>query len=179
MQASMGTAKTTSKVFDKGPLSAASSFFHEVDEDHVAETSWPKIAYIIVANFLGAGVLSIPFAASQLGYVLFVAFLTAVYLASLLSGKAFYAAFQALPKSRALSDIGKACYGNCGETTVRFFQYLYMSLVLIILHLTVLYGVLFSTRRRRRAAPRSARFRWDASSRAYAWSSTRSLWRRP
>ncbi len=139
----MGTAKTTSKVFDKGPLSTASSFFQEVDEDHVAETSWPKIAYIIVANFLGAGVLSIPFAASQLGYILFVAFLTAVYLASLLSGKAFYAAFQALPKSRALSDIGKACYGNCGETTVRFFQYLYMSLVLIILHLTVLYGVLF------------------------------------
>jgi len=134
--ASMGTAKTTSKVFDKGPLSAASSFFHEVDEDHVAETSWPKIAYIIVANFLGAGVLSIPFAASQLGYVLFVAFLTAVYLASLLSGKAFYAAFTALPKSRALSDIGKACYGAAGETTVRFFQYLYMSLVLIILHLT-------------------------------------------
>ena len=53
-----------------------------------------------------------------------------------LSGKAFYAAFTALPKSRALSDIGKACYGNAGETTVRFFQYLYMSLVLIILHLT-------------------------------------------
>ena len=53
----MGTAKTTSKVFDKGPLSTASSFFQEVDEDHVAETSWPKIAYIIVANFLGAGVL--------------------------------------------------------------------------------------------------------------------------
>ena len=51
----MGTAKTTSKVFDKGPLSTASSFFQEVDEDHVAETSWPKIAYIIVANFLGAG----------------------------------------------------------------------------------------------------------------------------
>ena len=49
----MGTAKTTSKVFDKGPLSTASSFFQEVDEDHVAETSWPKIAYIIVANFLG------------------------------------------------------------------------------------------------------------------------------
>jgi len=117
--------KSTAKVFSQYALSsAASNFFEEVEEDHFAETSWPKISYIIVANFLGAGVLSIPFAASQLGYILFVAFLTAVYLESLLSGKAFYASFQP-PSSRARwpTSAGPASVSRarrwCGSSSTR------------------------------------------------------------
>jgi len=99
-------------------------------------TSWVKIAFIIVTNFLGAGVLSLPFSASSLGYALFLSMLTVIFLLALLSGRAFGKCFRQLPDSRAMSDIGKAAFGRRGEVVVRAIQYFYMCGVLVILHLT-------------------------------------------
>ena len=85
-----------------------------------------KIALIIVTNFLGTGVLSMPFAAAQLGYFTFVAILTVVYAAALLSGRAYGLVYRARPSSRAMSDIGREAYGPRGELVVRVVQYVYM-----------------------------------------------------
>lgn len=72
--------------------------------------------------------LSIPFAASQLGYLLYGIALILVYLASLLSGRAFAACYEAVPGARALSDVAKEAYGKRAETGTRVLVYVYMTL---------------------------------------------------
>ena len=103
---------------------------------HQASTGWVKITLIIVTNFLGTGVLSMPFAASQLGCVAFGGLLSLIFLAALLSGRAYARLFRALPESRAMADVGRAAYGDRGECVVRVVQYVYMCGVLVIFHLT-------------------------------------------
>ena len=81
-------------------------------------TSWVKIALIIVTNFLGAGVLSLPFAASSLGYLAFLIVLVIVFGLALLSGRSYAMVYRALPDSRAMSDVGRAAFGRRGEVAV-------------------------------------------------------------
>ena len=72
--------------------------------------------------------LSLPFAASQLGYLLFGVALVLVYLASLLSARAYAACYEAHPVSRALSDVAKEAYGKRAETGTRILAYVFMTL---------------------------------------------------
>mmetsp|Transcript_12830 Transcript_12830/g.38374 ORF Transcript_12830/g.38374 Transcript_12830/m.38374 type:complete len:443 (+) Transcript_12830:127-1455(+) len=131
-----GASSSTNCRSRKSFISAASTFFEENVDGHAASTPWTKIAYIIIAYFLGAGVLSLPFAASQLGYLLFGVALVLVYLASLLSARAYAACYEAHPVSRALSDVAKEAYGKRAETGTRILAYVFMTLVCVILHLT-------------------------------------------
>ena len=100
------------------------------------ETTWVKIALIIVTNFLGAGVLSLPFSASSLGYLAYGVALVSIFAVSLLSGRAFSACFRARPESRMMSDVAREAFGPRGERLVRYVQYFYMCGVLVIFHLT-------------------------------------------
>ena len=106
------------------------------DEPVKAGTSWQKIGLIIITNFLGAGVLSLPYAASNLGYGLFLGLLVLVGLAAVLSGRAFNVAYLAVPEARVMSDVARAALGRRAESVVRCVQYGYMCGVLVIFHLT-------------------------------------------
>jgi amino acid permease len=99
-------------------------------------TAWYSIAAIIVANMLGTGVLSLPYAASALGWLPFSILLVTFAAGALYSGYLFARIFHIRPGVSVFADVAREAYGRPGELIVRFVAYTYLSGVTVIFHIT-------------------------------------------
>ena len=101
-----------------------------------ADTSWFKISFVIVANFLGTGVLSLPYATASLGWVFAYVALVVCTLGALFSGVIFSRLNDRFPEARVYADVAREAWGARGDTLVRAVSYTYMGGVLVAFHLT-------------------------------------------
>lgn len=97
---------------------------------------WPQITFVIITSFLGAGVLTLPFSLSRLGYLPFYLLITFVALASLVTSDCYARLYRKLPKSKVLADVAREAFGPLGETLVRRGVALYLFGIITIFHLT-------------------------------------------
>lgn len=101
---------------------------------------WRVISAVITANMLGIGVLSLPFAASVLGWIPFGVCLVLAAVGAQCSGQLFSLLYlDALARDcdwRVMADAGLDAYGTSGQRLVRGVAYFYMGGVVVIIHLT-------------------------------------------
>ena len=101
--------------------------------------SWQRITLIIIANFIGVGVLSMPHAASLLGWAPFGAFLVFMIMGSWFSGNLYaqlYIHSGSNGRWGVLPDAAYEAFGRAGEICVRTAVYVYMFGVCVVFHLT-------------------------------------------
>ena len=101
-----------------------------------ADTAWFKISFVIIANFLGTGVLSLPYATASLGWVFAYVALIVCTLGALFSGILFSRLNERFPEARVYADVAREAWGPRGDTLVRACSYTYMGGVLVAFHLT-------------------------------------------
>ena len=89
--------------------------------------TWQRVTAVIVANMLGTGVLSLPFAASVLGWVPFLAILCLVTAVALYSGDLLARLFAVVPEALVMADVARASHGRRGETFTRVVAYAYIA----------------------------------------------------
>jgi proton-coupled amino acid transporter len=99
-------------------------------------TSWQRICAIIIANMLGTGVLSMPYAASVMGWIPAAVLLLAFAMAALYSGLLYARLYQAVPQAKSLTDIATIAWGQRGKRVVGTVAYVYIGGVTVIFHLT-------------------------------------------
>ena len=91
-----------------------------------ADTSWYKISFVIVANFLGTGVLSLPHATASLGWIFAYVALFVCTMGALFSGVLFSRLNDRFPEARVYADVAREAWGQRGDSLVRATSYTYM-----------------------------------------------------
>jgi len=110
----------------------------EDDEKHGAtgKASWQRVTFVIITSFLGAGVLSLPYSASRLGWVIFNVALFVVAIGSVVASDCYGRLYQVRPKNRVFADFAREVYGERFERVFRGGVYAYVGGIVIIFHLT-------------------------------------------
>lgn len=101
-----------------------------------AKPEWIRITFVIITSFLGAGVLSLPFSLSQLGFVPFYLLLACVCVGSVAASHCYGRLYQACPKAQVLADVAREAYGKRGEDACRAAVMAYLGGIISIFHLT-------------------------------------------
>ena len=100
------------------------------------KTGWLKITAIIVTNFLGTGLLSLPKATADLGWVGGYLTLAACTAGAFFSGNIFAKIREADTTVKVYADVGRIAFGDRGSKLVRTLAYVYMTGVVVAFHLT-------------------------------------------
>ena len=98
---------------------------------------WWQTAAIIVANFLGTGVLSLPHAFALLGWIPGFVFLVIFFFGSVYSGVLLSRLRTHFPRAQVYADLGEAAMGKAGKALVAFVGYTYVGLCCVVFHLTL------------------------------------------
>jgi amino acid permease len=108
---------------------------HVEDKSH-AKTSWIGITMIILASFVGTGVLSLGFAAAAIGWVPVISMILVCGAGAGYSGVLYYRLYKVIPTAKVLADVGHYAYGPSGERFVRAVAYSFIGGVVVVFHLT-------------------------------------------
>ena len=108
----------------------------EKKHHQTGKASWERVTFVIITSFLGAGVLSLPYAASRLGWVIFFVSLIVVAVGSVVSSDCYGRLYQVQPKAKVFADIAREVYGKRFERIFRVAVYVYIGGIVIIFHLT-------------------------------------------
>mmetsp|Transcript_23706 Transcript_23706/g.76156 ORF Transcript_23706/g.76156 Transcript_23706/m.76156 type:complete len:450 (+) Transcript_23706:1174-2523(+) len=100
------------------------------------KASWQRVTFVIITSFLGAGVLSLPYSASRLGWVIFNIALGVVAVGSVVASDCYGRLYSVRPKAKVFADIAREVYGARFERIFRFAVYVYIGGIVIIFHLT-------------------------------------------
>jgi len=105
-------------------------------KDEHAKSGWMGITMIIIASFVGTGVLSLGFAAAAIGWIPTMFVIVICASGAYYSGMLYYRLYCVVPTAKVLADVGMFAHGRRGEQLVIAVAYTYLGGIVIVFHLT-------------------------------------------
>jgi len=99
-------------------------------------TEWWQSLLVILAEVIGIGVLSLPQALAELGWIPGLLAMTLGAYASWWSGQMYAQLVVAVPSAKVLADVSDAACGRCGRSATMWLGYTYIAGVGVVYHLT-------------------------------------------